>query len=72
VLVQLAKNYQIDGVMYYTLQNCTAYNIEAIKLEKVLRKHQVPMLKIEDDYGSATAQIKTRVEAFLEMIQTRK
>ncbi len=71
-VVQLAKDYKVDGVIYYTLQNCTTYNIEAIKIEKALKKHQFPMLKIEDDYGMSQAQIKTRVEAFLEMIQAKK
>ena len=71
-VIRLAKDYAVDGVIYYTLQNCTTYNLEAIKIEKALKKHQFPMLKIEDDYGIANAQIKTRVEAFQEMVQARK
>jgi benzoyl-CoA reductase/2-hydroxyglutaryl-CoA dehydratase subunit BcrC/BadD/HgdB len=70
---QLAKQFKVDGVIYYTLQNCHDYNVEAVKVERALKAEGLPMLKIETDYtmGDA-AQIKTRIEAFLEIIEGRK
>ncbi len=69
----LAKQFRADGVIYYTLQNCHDYNVEGVKVDRALKSENIPMLKIETDYamGDAT-QIKTRVEAFLEIIQSKK
>ena len=70
---QLAKQYGVDGVIYYTLQNCHDYNVEAVKVERALKTEDVPMLKIETDYTMGDSeQIKTRIEAFLEIIQGKK
>jgi len=65
----MAKEYNASGVVYNVLQYCHTYNIEAIKVDKALKKAGVPMLKVETDYGSEDVeQIRTRVEAFTEML----
>ncbi len=70
---KLAKQYGVDGVIYYTLQNCHDYNVEAVKVERALKTEDLPMLKIETDYTMGDSeQIKTRVEAFLEIIAGKK
>ena len=70
---QLAKQFGVDGVIYYTLQNCHDYNVEAVKVERALKTEDLPMLKIETDYAMGDSeQIKTRVEAFLEIIAGQK
>ncbi|MGD6808778.1 MAG: double-cubane-cluster-containing anaerobic reductase [Candidatus Bathyarchaeia archaeon] len=70
---QLAKDYNVDGVIYYTLQNCHDYNVEAVKVERAMKNADLPMLKIETDYTMGDSeQIKTRVEAFLEIINGKK
>jgi benzoyl-CoA reductase/2-hydroxyglutaryl-CoA dehydratase subunit BcrC/BadD/HgdB len=69
----LAQQYKADGVIYYTLQNCHDYNVEAVKVDRALKTEGLPMLKIETDYAMGdAAQIKTRIEAFLEIIQSKK
>lgn len=68
-LVSLAKEYKADGVIHCALSFCDPYLVEANRVEKVLKEHNIPLLKIETDYGQEdSGQIKTRVEAFLEMI----
>ncbi len=68
-LVSLAKEYKADGIIHCSLAFCDPYLVEANRVEKVLKKHNIPLLKIETDYGQEdSGQIKTRVEAFLEMI----
>jgi benzoyl-CoA reductase/2-hydroxyglutaryl-CoA dehydratase subunit BcrC/BadD/HgdB len=70
---ELAKQFKVYGVIYYTLQNCHDYNVEAVKVERALKAQDLPMLKIETDYGTGdAAQIKTRVEAFLEIIKGKQ
>jgi len=69
-LVRLAKEYNADGIIHCSLAFCDPYLIEANRVEKVLKEHGIPLLKIETDYGQEdTGQLQTRVEAFLEMIK---
>jgi benzoyl-CoA reductase/2-hydroxyglutaryl-CoA dehydratase subunit BcrC/BadD/HgdB len=70
---QLAEQFKVDGVIYYTLQNCHDYNVEGVKVDRALKAQGLPMLKIETDYTMGDAeQIKTRIQAFLEIIQGKK
>jgi len=69
-VVKLAKEYQADGVVHYNLQFCHTYANEAIKIEQRLEKEGIPLLRIETDYSDEDAgQLKTRIEAFLEMLK---
>ncbi len=69
----LAKEFKVDGIIYYTLQNCHDYNVESIKVDRAAKAQGLPMLKIETDYAMGdSAQIKTRMEAFLEIIASKK
>jgi len=70
LLAELAKEYSADGVVDITWTGCHTYNVESRVLKEHLHKHGgVPLLQIETDYSQGDAgQIKTRVEAFLEMI----
>ena len=68
-IVDLAKQFDVHGVVYYTLQFCHAYNIERLRVQRALKKEKIPLLAIESDYGdSDMEQIGIRVDAFLEMI----
>jgi benzoyl-CoA reductase/2-hydroxyglutaryl-CoA dehydratase subunit BcrC/BadD/HgdB len=72
-VTDLAKQFNIGGVIYYTLQNCHDYNVESVKIERALKAQNLPMLKIETDYGTGDSeQIKTRVQAFLEIVEGQK
>lgn len=69
-LVELIKEYSIDAVIDSTLLNCHPFNVESRKLGEVCEDIAgTPFLHIESDYSlSDTEQIKTRVEAFIEML----
>ncbi|MCL4533961.1 MAG: 2-hydroxyacyl-CoA dehydratase family protein [Bacteroidetes bacterium] len=69
-IVRLAREYKVDGVIHYNLQFCHTYANEAVKVAKALAEEGIPLLRIETDYSNEDmGQLKTRVEAFLEMIQ---
>lgn len=69
-VVKLDKEYQADGVVHYNLQFCHTYANEAVRIEQHLEKAGIPLLRIETDYSDEdTGQLKTRIEAFLEMIR---
>ncbi|MDL1971429.1 MAG: 2-hydroxyacyl-CoA dehydratase family protein [Candidatus Desulfofervidaceae bacterium] len=69
-IITLAKEYEVDGVIHYTLQFCDPYLVEVYKVEKALERTGIPILRIETDYSMEDIeQLKTRVEAFVEMVK---
>jgi benzoyl-CoA reductase/2-hydroxyglutaryl-CoA dehydratase subunit BcrC/BadD/HgdB len=69
-IVKMAKDLDVNGVIHYGLSFCQPYAIEAFKVEKALKAANIPMLSIETDYSMEDVeQLKTRVEAFAEMIR---
>lgn len=68
-VIRYAKEYNVDGVVYYNLSFCHTYSVEYKKMEKALKEAGIPLIMIETDYSAEdSGQIKTRIEAFLEMI----
>lgn len=68
-LVDLARQYRADGIIHCSLTFCDPYAIEAHRVEKLLKEKGIPLLRIETDYSQGDAgQLKTRIQAFLEMI----
>lgn len=69
-IVEMARGLHVKGVIHYGLSFCHPYAIESFKVEKTLAKAGIPMLAIETDYSMEDVeQLKTRVEAFVEMIR---
>jgi benzoyl-CoA reductase/2-hydroxyglutaryl-CoA dehydratase subunit BcrC/BadD/HgdB len=67
-VVHMARELKVKGVIHYGLSFCQPYAIEAYKVEKALSRAGIPMLSIETDYSMEDMeQLKTRVEAFVEM-----
>jgi benzoyl-CoA reductase/2-hydroxyglutaryl-CoA dehydratase subunit BcrC/BadD/HgdB len=72
-LMNKINKYRIDGVVFHVLKGCHLNSIESTRVDLMLRKNNIPMLKIESEYDEGDVeQIRTRVEAFLEMIRMRK
>jgi len=70
-IVEMAKELKVDGVIHYALSFCQPYTIEAYKVDQTLQKAGIPMLAIETDYSMEDVeQLKTRVEAFVEMTRS--
>ncbi len=67
---EMAKAYKADGIIHYGLQFCQPYTVEAIPLEKVFEKEDLPFLRVETDYSMEdVGQLKTRIEAFVEQLR---
>jgi len=69
-IVEMAKTYKADGVIHYGLQFCQPYLMESMPVEKTLEEKDIPTLRIDTDYSMEdVGQLKTRVEAFVELIK---
>jgi benzoyl-CoA reductase/2-hydroxyglutaryl-CoA dehydratase subunit BcrC/BadD/HgdB len=69
-VVDMVARYNAGGVIQYALQFCSPYMVESYRVELALADRGIPALRIETDYSQEdTGQLRTRVEAFLEMIR---
>jgi len=66
----LVEDYRVQGVVDLTWQCCHTYNVESFVVREFIEtRHGLPSLHIETDYSSSdTEQLRTRIEAFLELI----
>jgi benzoyl-CoA reductase/2-hydroxyglutaryl-CoA dehydratase subunit BcrC/BadD/HgdB len=69
-IVNMANDLNVNGVVHYALSFCQPYAMEGYKVERALNGAGTPMLSIETDYSMEDVeQLKTRVEAFVEMVR---
>jgi benzoyl-CoA reductase/2-hydroxyglutaryl-CoA dehydratase subunit BcrC/BadD/HgdB len=63
------RDYNAQGVIHYGLQFCQPYITESIPAENALEAQGIRTLRVETDYSMEDVeQLKTRVEAFLEIL----
>ena len=68
-IMSLARKYDADGIILYSLNFCQPYEMESIGLERALKEANFPVLSISTDYSSEDHErLNTRIKAFLEMI----
>lgn len=72
-VLELAKEYRIDGVIAGVVRYCAPHIYDEVRLSKRLEDQGTPALRLDLEYGlAATGQIKTRVQAFMEMIEEKR
>jgi bzd-type benzoyl-CoA reductase N subunit len=72
-LCRLSEEYGVDGVMFAIQKYCEAEKFDLPLLEKGIReKMGIPTAVIETDYPSSLSPLRTRVEAFVEMLERRE
>ncbi len=72
-MLRRIEEYNVEGVIFHVLKGCHLNSMDAAKTSVFLKKRDIPMLKIESEYDEGDReQLRVRIEAFLEMIQTRK
>ena len=66
---QYIEEYAIDGVVDVTLSACHTYAVETEKVRKAVESTGKSYLSIETNYSNSDAgQLRTRLEAFVEML----
>ncbi len=72
-IIDYAVNFRVDGVVSQIIRYCVPYCHDLPLLTKRLQQHGIPTLALDVEYGtSGSGQIRTRVQAFLEMLEARK
>jgi benzoyl-CoA reductase/2-hydroxyglutaryl-CoA dehydratase subunit BcrC/BadD/HgdB len=71
-LVNKVKETNVQGVIYYVVRGCMLYAMEYTRVKKALDKINIPVYYLDTEYTREdVGQMKTRVEAFLEMLTAR-
>jgi len=71
-LLDRVKEFRVDGVIYYVFRGCMLYAMEYTRIKRILDRMNVPVYYLDTEYTREdVGQMKTRVEAFLEMLQAR-
>jgi benzoyl-CoA reductase/2-hydroxyglutaryl-CoA dehydratase subunit BcrC/BadD/HgdB len=71
-IIDRIKEYKVDGVIYYVVRGCILYAMEYARIKRVLDRLDIPVYYLDTEYTREdVGQMKTRVEAFLEMLEAR-
>ena len=70
LLNRMVEDFNVDGVIDLTWEACHTYNVESYLIAEHLKgKYNLPLLHVETDYSdSDAAQLRTRIEAFLDIL----
>ena len=72
-VVKLAREARVDGIISETIRYCVPYAHDIPLISDRLKAENIPLLTLDVEYGtSGSGQIRTRVQAFLEMVEGRK
>ena len=68
--LNLAKEYNTAGVVWYELLDCETYDSESFYFSQKMEEQNIPVLILEADYGAGDeGQLKIRIEAFIEQVR---
>jgi benzoyl-CoA reductase subunit C len=68
-IMNLAKDYQIQGVFFLQQKFCDPHEFDNPPLVSLFKENQIPTLFLELDTTVPAGQFRTRIEAFLELLQ---
>ena len=71
-ILNKVKENHVQGVIYCVVRGCMLYAMEHTKVKHALDKAKIPVYYLDTEYTREDAgQLKTRIEAFLEMINAQ-
>jgi predicted CoA-substrate-specific enzyme activase len=70
---RLAQEYRVDGILYVYLKFCSCYGVSKKGFLDHFQKLDIPVLDISSDYSASDhGQLKTRIMAFVEVLNAKK
>lgn len=71
--VNLAKEYDVDGIVLYYLKFCPCYSMVEKVYSEAFKEAGIPLIILSGDYSVGDeGQFKTRLEAFTEMLEEKR
>jgi len=71
-LLNRLKEFRVDGVIYHVVRGCMLYAMEYTRIKRILDHRNVPVYYLDTEYTREdVGQMKTRVEAFIEMLKAK-
>jgi benzoyl-CoA reductase subunit C len=71
-IIRRVRRSGAKAVIFLVQKFCEPYELEVVGVEEELTRAGIPMLKLESDYQSSSiAPLKTRIEAFAEMLKAK-
>ncbi len=68
--IEMAERFDVEAVIVFALKFCDTHMFDAPQLVKEFEARDLPILYLEWEHSlSGSAQLKTRIEAFLEMVK---
>lgn len=72
-ILQIYQKYKCQGIIFHSLKFCDLMSLEITRLQNRFKDLNIPFLHIErEEIPDATGQIKTRIQAFIEMIKNER
>ena len=68
-LAVMVKAFQVEGIVFLTRKFCEPYLFDYVTLGQAVKEEGIPSLYLEYEYPLAKGALKTRVEAFVEMLR---
>lgn len=69
---RLAKEFHVDGVIWYQLRYCDTYNMEFFYFNRLMKDVGIPLLQLESEYDvEERGRLLNRVESFVESLERR-
>jgi benzoyl-CoA reductase subunit C len=68
-LKAMVKEFRVDGIVFPTRKFCDPYLFDYAVLGRAMKEESVPSMLLEYEYPLTKASLKTRVEAFVEMLR---
>ncbi len=71
-LSQTIDTYRADGMVFHTLRFCDAFSFKATETKRFFEK-KIAFLEIHTEYADSDIEsIRTRIDAFMELLDTRR
>jgi len=72
LVVKLAEEFKVDGVVWYQLRYCDTYNMEYFYFNNILKEAGFPVLQLESEYDvEERGRLLNRIESFMESLERR-
>jgi len=65
----MVKAFEVEGIVFLTRKFCEPYLFDYVTLGQAVKEEGIPSLSLEYEYPLTRGALKTRIEAFVEMLR---